>query len=245
MILQADSHDPEGRFASSRRQSHEPGTRQLIDLADIPVTSSKERDRWARSCGIRALCLPRSVRSHRAGGFGTAAAGDVWLTVPDIVSTLRLGRNRLVALPACESGIVDVRHLPDEFVGLPAAFLTAGAPGVLATFWSVLDSPTATLVRRIYHLHLRKGKAPAAALCQAVLELRSLGAAAAAAPRQALPGDNNDEITEGPAPRAPHAGCGRPDAGRSNAVRHAPDLGCIRLPRHVKVSRRKRLACHV
>jgi hypothetical protein len=42
--LKADSHDPEGRFASSRRQSHEPGTGQLIDYANIPVASSKERD---------------------------------------------------------------------------------------------------------------------------------------------------------------------------------------------------------
>jgi hypothetical protein len=44
MILQADSHDPEGRIASSRGQSHEPGTGQLIDQTDIPVASSKERD---------------------------------------------------------------------------------------------------------------------------------------------------------------------------------------------------------
>ena len=38
------SYDPAGRSAASGGQSHEPGTRQLTDHADIPVASSKERD---------------------------------------------------------------------------------------------------------------------------------------------------------------------------------------------------------
>jgi hypothetical protein len=79
MILQADSHDPEGRFASSRGQSHEPGTHQLIDYADIPVASSKERDilmiKWRRILRI-------NWRSRERGaGVRSLVAGARWASV--------------------------------------------------------------------------------------------------------------------------------------------------------------------
>ncbi len=71
--------------------------------------------------------------------------------------------------------MVDIRHLPDEFIGLPAAFLQAGAPGVVATFWSVLAGPTSTVMTQFYTLHLGgDGMTPAAALRRAVLGLRDL-----------------------------------------------------------------------
>jgi hypothetical protein len=60
---------------------------------------------------------------------GLQLTGDATLTVTAIVRYLRLEHCRLVALSACESGMVDVSHLPNEFVGLPAVFLQAGAPG--------------------------------------------------------------------------------------------------------------------
>ena len=64
---------------------------------------------------------------------GLYLAGQDILTVRQIAGGLRLSGNRWVALSACETAMVDVQHLPDEFVGLPAAFLQAGAAGVLAT----------------------------------------------------------------------------------------------------------------
>ncbi|HVT26635.1 MAG TPA: CHAT domain-containing tetratricopeptide repeat protein [Lacipirellulaceae bacterium] len=111
---------------------------------------------------------------------GLQLAGDARLTVMQIVRDLRLPNCRLAVLSACESGVVDVQHQPDEFVGLPAAFLQAGAPGVAATFWSVLDGPTALLMPQFYTHHLQgtepndEPMRPAAALRKAVLWLRGL-----------------------------------------------------------------------
>jgi hypothetical protein len=65
---------------------------------------------------------------------GVQLADNRWLTVREIIAELRLDGCRLVALSACETAMVDMQHQPDEYVGLPAAFLQAGAPGVLATF---------------------------------------------------------------------------------------------------------------
>ena len=39
---------------------------------------------------------------------------------------------------------------PDEGVGLPAAFLQAGAKGVVASSWSVHDDSTSLLMVRLY-----------------------------------------------------------------------------------------------
>jgi CHAT domain-containing protein/tetratricopeptide (TPR) repeat protein len=100
---------------------------------------------------------------------------DKPLTVPDIVQNMRLPRCRLVTLAACETGVVDVVHVPDEFTGLPAAFLQAGAPGVSATFWKVLDHATATLFSRFFAIHMEDGQnTPAAALRKAVIWLRDI-----------------------------------------------------------------------
>lgn len=106
---------------------------------------------------------------------GLQLAGGEVLSVRDIVQRLRLPANRWVALSACETAMVDVEHLPDEFVGLPAAFLQAGAPGVVATLWSVYDQPTTQLMPQLYRQHLEHGLPPAAALRGAVLRLRQDG----------------------------------------------------------------------
>ena len=103
---------------------------------------------------------------------GLQLANDQRLTLQAIVQRLRLSANRWVALSACETAMVDVLQLPDEFIGLPAAFLQAGASGVIATLWSVYDQPTVRLMPRLYQQHLTEGKAPAAALREAVLWLR-------------------------------------------------------------------------
>jgi CHAT domain-containing protein len=107
---------------------------------------------------------------------GLALAGED-LTVPHIIRKLRLPLCRLATLSACETGIVDVVYLQDEFVGLPAAFLQAGATGVIATLWNVLDEATATLFPHLFSVHLKdRENTPAAALRQAVLWLRDIRA---------------------------------------------------------------------
>jgi CHAT domain-containing protein len=56
------------------------------------------------------------------------------LTLADAIVRLDLGAARLGrSRPAKPS---DIRQSPDEFLGLPAGFLQAGAPAVISALWS-------------------------------------------------------------------------------------------------------------
>ena len=46
---------------------------------------------------------------------------------------------------------------PDEFIGLPATFISLGAAGVLGTLWPVSDAATALLIGKFYELHIENG----------------------------------------------------------------------------------------
>ena len=83
-----------------------------------------------------------------------------------------LGAPRLVVLSACETGLYDANKNPDEFVGLPTAFLELGAAGVIGSLWQVDDLPTALLMARFYDFHIDQGLPPAAALKAAMAWLR-------------------------------------------------------------------------
>ena len=84
-----------------------------------------------------------------------------------------LGQPRLVVLSACETGLYDIDHNPDEFVGLPATFMQLGAAGVVSTLWQVDDLATSFLMARFYELHLIEGFEPPTALKRAKEWLRS------------------------------------------------------------------------
>jgi CHAT domain-containing protein len=88
---------------------------------------------------------------------------------------------RLAFLSACQTAIADFRNVPDEAVGLPAAFLQAGIPAVVGTLWPVNDASTALLATRFYELYLHGDPAaglapqgPAAALQAAQRWLRDV-----------------------------------------------------------------------
>jgi CHAT domain-containing protein/tetratricopeptide (TPR) repeat protein len=98
------------------------------------------------------------------------------LTLARIVSELDLSAARLVVLSACETGLTDVRQSPDEYIGLTAGFLQAGAPAVISSLWPVDDLSTSLLMKRLYQKHLSQGLAPAAALRQAQVWLRDITA---------------------------------------------------------------------
>ncbi len=92
----------------------------------------------------------------------------------------------LVTLSACTSGLSHV--VPgDELLGLPRAFLYAGAPTVVCTLWEAADL-AALLVMEQFYTRLLQGQPAAAALRDAQVAVRQMSGralAAAIARRQA------------------------------------------------------------
>jgi len=75
----------------------------------------------------------------------------------------------LVVLSACETGMgQDVRG--EGLVGLPQAFLYAGAARVVVSLWKVEDRSTARLFESFYRRLLKEGETPSAALRGAQIE---------------------------------------------------------------------------
>lgn len=79
---------------------------------------------------------------------------------------------RLAVLSACQTGITDFQSAPDEVIGMTSGFLQAGVCGVISTLWRVDDLPTALLLIRFYHYHVKEKLSPSMALNQAQLWLR-------------------------------------------------------------------------
>lgn len=102
---------------------------------------------------------------------GLLLAGG-WLTVQRILSDLRLQGTSLVTLGACVSARVDL-SAGDELVGLTQATLTAGAPVVVASQWTVNDAATRALFTACYAA-IADGQPPAAAMRQAQQAVRSI-----------------------------------------------------------------------
>ncbi|HEX6898593.1 MAG TPA: CHAT domain-containing tetratricopeptide repeat protein [Thermoanaerobaculia bacterium] len=93
-----------------------------------------------------------------------------YLRVSDIAG-LRL-RADLVVLSACETAFG--REASDaETIGLPEAFLNAGARRVLASLWHVEEESTAALMERFYQHLLDDGLPAAQALREAQLAIRA------------------------------------------------------------------------
>jgi CHAT domain-containing protein len=96
----------------------------------------------------------------------------------DVAAIQRLSLSAaLVTLSACETGLG--RNVRGEgIIGLPYAFLSAGARGVVVSLWPVADRSTADFMREFYG-KLHGGAAPAAALLEVRREWIARGAAAA------------------------------------------------------------------
>ena len=108
-------------------------------------------------------------------------AGDSVLTIDDLING-QLEGCRLVVASACQSGHYATTGSADEFAGLPAGFLLAGAACAIVTLWQVNDLATAIMMVRFYELllGLEDGSDPAdspvAALRKARAWLRQLTA---------------------------------------------------------------------
>jgi CHAT domain-containing protein len=138
-----------------------------------------------RDATVKAVArgLPGATHLHLAchGGFNPEEpldsalylSGGDRLTLRDLLDgTLDLSSQRLAVLSACQTGITEYNRVPDEAIGLPAGFLQAGVPGVVATLWPVNDRSTAVLVAEFYRLLLAEQQDPATALTSAREHLR-------------------------------------------------------------------------
>jgi CHAT domain-containing protein/tetratricopeptide (TPR) repeat protein len=83
-------------------------------------------------------------------------------------------RTRLVTVSACQTGVVDITHLPEEGISVGTAFLAAGSACVIASLWPVRDDTTALLMTRLYAEIVVGGHRPPEALRRAQLWLRDL-----------------------------------------------------------------------
>lgn len=107
---------------------------------------------------------------------GLMLPDGAWLTIPDVFNRIRLSDSSLVVLSACEVGREHIGP-GEEHSSLIRAFMYAGAPGMIASLWSVADLSTMLLMTRFYQ-ELRKvesdvtGISPATALRQAQIWLR-------------------------------------------------------------------------
>lgn len=97
--------------------------------------------------------------------FSALKLHDGWLTAGDALQLQLAGA--FVTLSACESGRSEVIG-GDELLGLPHAFLGAGAAGLLVSLWLVEDQTTAALMNHFYAA-LASGAGYPAALRQAQL----------------------------------------------------------------------------
>jgi CHAT domain-containing protein len=100
-------------------------------------------------------------------------ANDEPLRLSEIIGELDLRSARLITLSACETGVSEVRQSPDEYIGLPAGFMQAGAPAVISSLWTVDDRSTALLMERVYRNHIEHHMTCSAALREAQLWLRN------------------------------------------------------------------------
>ena len=71
-----------------------------------------------------------------------------------MLQPINLQSYQMVSLAACETALTGQKSLDIEYVGLPSAFLRAGAANVLSTFWTVNDISNAWFMVHFYQMWL-------------------------------------------------------------------------------------------
>ncbi|HEX6058620.1 MAG TPA: CHAT domain-containing protein, partial [Gemmatimonadaceae bacterium] len=131
--------------------------------ADLLVGRRASLDRWLRMRPERYRYLHFAaharVSDRRPARTALVLAGGR-------LDLARIGatplRAELVTLSACETAL-GRRVRGEGVVGLPYAFLAAGARGALVTLWPVTDEPASRMMRDFY-VRLRRGATAAAAM---------------------------------------------------------------------------------
>ena len=138
------------------------------ELAGIHATPGRFRRLAPESDVLHLAChgwadLDEPLRS------GLLMAGGHPVVLQELME-LRL-RVRLAVLSACETALPGT-ELPDEVIGLPTGLLQAGAAGVVASQWGVLDAATAMLMTEFARRWAGGRTPPALALRRAQQWLR-------------------------------------------------------------------------
>lgn len=99
---------------------------------------------------LHLACHGASLLTSTVGGILRLAGSDV-LTIDDLLDG-RLVNCRLAVASACQSGHYETADTPDEFTGLAAGFLQAGAACAVVSLWPVRDDITSLFMARFYEL---------------------------------------------------------------------------------------------
>lgn len=99
---------------------------------------------------VHLACHGFSEFNNEVGGCLLLAGGGQ-LNIRDLIDG-RLSGCRLATASACQSGHYTTSSPPDEFTGLPAGFIQAGAACAVVSLWQVYDDATALLMTRFYEL---------------------------------------------------------------------------------------------
>ncbi len=144
--------------------------------AELRVELAKKRQ-W-RAIHFACHGLPDDEHPMRSALALTRAAPDDGLLTASEVLQLRV-RADLAVLSACETGRGRVFR-GEGLLGLPRAFLFAGAPRVIVSLWKVDDAATLALMRAFYAAYAPKGGAKGVPAAEA---LRRAMAAVRATPK--------------------------------------------------------------
>lgn len=169
--------------------------------ADLPfsmeeanlVSRSFDADRISRLDGMKATAkrvlalLKKSEVFHFAGHAfydvsdpfrsglicsGKRKESEV-LTIANVLEGIQSIPSRLVVLSACETGQVEPTDKLEDFLGLPGAFMVAGAQTVIASLWRVDDLAACLLIDKFFEIWERGRVDSGEALSAAQRWLRS------------------------------------------------------------------------
>jgi len=149
-----------------------------FDKREVSVRADAKRALLERCGGASVIHLSTHGVHDLGSSFNSRLrlGKDEDLTLEEVFEHLRLEKNWLVCLSACESGLLDYRDIADEFIGLQAGFLYAGAPTVIASLWSIADYTTALVMMKLYENIYQHKMTKAAALRNAQHWLKDLTA---------------------------------------------------------------------
>ena len=106
--------------------------------------------------------------------LSTETSNNQLLTVNDIRQQ-NMQDARLIFLGACETSMIGVDFLPNEFIGLPAAFMEAGLRCIVSSQWMVDGDYALEIADAFFEgLYGSDGESPAKALRSAILKISGI-----------------------------------------------------------------------